>query len=185
MHSLWPFGGPPQEIGNDRDERRSTRGKQALGCENGSAPGEDWTHWCSCHGTDPRREAPVMPSPLVVDASVVLKRQLEDEEGVPQALALRDDFLLHSRIDLTAPSLLLYEVTNAILTAARRGRLSLVHAPPCAEGRRRVFPPGSAGPAEAPTASPGPRSPPGPRGCPCSSWSQGPSLGPRVRIQSP
>jgi len=65
-----------------------------------------------------------MPSPLVVDASVVLKWQLEDEEGVPQALALRDDFLLHTRIDLTAPSLLLYELTNGILTAARRGRLS-------------------------------------------------------------
>lgn len=65
-----------------------------------------------------------MPSPVVVDASVVLKWQLEDEEGVPQALALRDDFLLHSRIDLTAPSLLLYELTNGILTAARRGRLS-------------------------------------------------------------
>ena len=61
-----------------------------------------------------------MPSPLVVDASVVLKRQLEDEEGVPQALALRDDFLLHSRIDLTAPSLLIYELANGILTATHR-----------------------------------------------------------------
>ena len=64
-----------------------------------------------------------MPSPVVVDASVVLKWQLEDEEAVPQALALRDDFLLHGRVSLAAPSLLAYEITNGILTAARRGRL--------------------------------------------------------------
>ncbi len=65
-----------------------------------------------------------MPSLLVVDASVVLKWQLEDEDGVPQALALRDDFLLLGRVDLAAPSLLIYELTNGILTATRRGRLS-------------------------------------------------------------
>ncbi len=65
-----------------------------------------------------------MPSPVVVDASVVLKWQLEDEEAVPQALALRDDFLLHGRVSLVAPSLLAYELANGILTAARRGRLS-------------------------------------------------------------
>lgn len=64
-----------------------------------------------------------MPSPVVVDASVVLKWQLEDEEAVPQALALRDDFLLHGRVNLAAPSLLTYELANGILTAARRGRL--------------------------------------------------------------
>jgi predicted nucleic acid-binding protein len=65
-----------------------------------------------------------VPSPVVVDASVVLKWQLEDEEAVPQALALRDDFLLHGRVSLAAPSLLAYEITNGILTAARHGRLS-------------------------------------------------------------
>jgi predicted nucleic acid-binding protein len=64
-----------------------------------------------------------MPPRAVVDASVVLKWQLEDEEGLLQALALRDDFLLHRRIDLAAPSLLVYELTNGILTAARRGRI--------------------------------------------------------------
>jgi hypothetical protein len=67
--------------------------------------------------------------PLVVDTSVVLKWQLEDEAGAPQTLAFRDDLLFHSRIDLQAPSLLFYEVTNAILTAARRGRLSLLSTP--------------------------------------------------------
>ncbi len=64
-----------------------------------------------------------MPSPLVVDASVVLKWQLEDEEAVAQALALRGDFLLHGRISLAAPSLLVYELTNGMLTATRQGRL--------------------------------------------------------------
>ena len=65
-----------------------------------------------------------MPSPVVVDASVVLKWQLEDEEAVPQALALRDDFLLHGRVSLVAPSLLAYELANGVLTATRCGRLS-------------------------------------------------------------
>lgn len=65
-----------------------------------------------------------MPSAAVVDASVVLKWQLEDEEAVPQALALRDDFLLHGLVSLAAPSLLVYELTNGILTAVRRGRLT-------------------------------------------------------------
>jgi len=64
-----------------------------------------------------------MPPPIVVDASVVLKWQLDDEEAVTQALALRDDFLLYNRVNLAAPSLLVYEVTNGMLTATRRGRL--------------------------------------------------------------
>lgn len=63
-----------------------------------------------------------MPS-QVVDASVVLKWQLEDEEAVAQALALRDDYLLRRRIDLVAPSLLVYELTNGMLTAVRQRRL--------------------------------------------------------------
>ena len=65
-----------------------------------------------------------MPSAAVVDASVILKWQLEDEEAVPQALALRDDFLLPGLVSLAAPSLLVYELTNGILTAVRRGRLT-------------------------------------------------------------
>ena len=65
-----------------------------------------------------------MPSAVVVDASVVLKWQLEDEEAVAQAIALRNDFLIHGRIDLAAPSLLVYEVTNGMLTATRQGRVS-------------------------------------------------------------
>jgi len=65
-----------------------------------------------------------VPPSVVVDASVVLKWQLEDEEAVVQALALRDDFLLHSRVNLAAPPLLVYEVTNGMLTATRQRRLS-------------------------------------------------------------
>ena len=64
------------------------------------------------------------PRPLVVDASVVLKWQLEDEEAVAQALALRDDFLLRGRVSLVAPFLLIYEITNGLLAATRQGRLS-------------------------------------------------------------
>lgn len=55
---------------------------------------------------------------------MVLKWQLDDEEAVDQALALRDDFLLHGRLSLVAPFLLVFELTNGMLTAARRQRLS-------------------------------------------------------------
>jgi predicted nucleic acid-binding protein len=65
-----------------------------------------------------------VPRPAVVDASVVLKWQLDDEEAVTQALALRDDFLLHRRVDLAAPFLLIFELTNGIVTATRRARLT-------------------------------------------------------------
>ncbi len=60
---------------------------------------------------------------LVVDACVVIKWQLDDEEHVEQALALRDDFLLEGAITLEAPDLLHYELTHAIHKAARRARL--------------------------------------------------------------
>jgi len=65
-----------------------------------------------------------VPGPTVVDASVVLKWQLDDEEAVAQAVALRDDFLLHGRVGLAAPLLLVFDLTNGILTAARRARLT-------------------------------------------------------------
>lgn len=65
-----------------------------------------------------------MPRSIVVDASVVLKWQLDDEEAVDQALALRDDYLLHGRVSLVAPFLLVFELTNGMLSATRRRRLS-------------------------------------------------------------
>ena len=61
---------------------------------------------------------------LVVDASVVLKWQLDDEEHVQAAIALRDDYLIAGELALDAPALLLYEITNGIHVAARRARLA-------------------------------------------------------------
>ena len=64
-----------------------------------------------------------MRPPAVVDASVVLKWQLDDEEAVEQAVTLRDAWLVERRVDLVAPSLCFYEVLNGLLVAARRGRI--------------------------------------------------------------
>jgi predicted nucleic acid-binding protein len=55
---------------------------------------------------------------------VALKWQLPDQDHIPQALALRDDYLIHNTVTLVAPSLFLYEVTNAIGMAAKRARVS-------------------------------------------------------------
>lgn len=64
-----------------------------------------------------------MSQPAVIDASVALKWRLDDEDHVAEAVALRDDFLRQRSITLLAPSLLLYEVANGLVMAARRGRL--------------------------------------------------------------
>lgn len=66
---------------------------------------------------------PQDPRTIVVDASVVLKWQLNDEECVKQATALRDDFYLRGDIVLIAPHLLIYEVANGIATATRHKRI--------------------------------------------------------------
>lgn len=66
---------------------------------------------------------PQEPGLVVVDASVVLKWQLDDEEYIPQATALRNDFYAQGAIKAIAPHLLIYEVINGILTATRRKRL--------------------------------------------------------------
>ena len=65
---------------------------------------------------------PQGPRLVVVDASVVLKWQLDDEECIPQATALRNDFYALEVIKAIAPHLLVYEVINGILTATRRKR---------------------------------------------------------------
>ena len=61
---------------------------------------------------------------VVVDASVVLKWQFDDEECVSQAIALRDDFYLRGAIRVIAPQLLAYELANGITVAARKKRIS-------------------------------------------------------------
>lgn len=60
---------------------------------------------------------------FVVDASVVLKWQLEDEDHVPESLAVLEDYR-HGRISLLVPDNIRYEVAGAIRTAVSRGRIS-------------------------------------------------------------
>ena len=60
---------------------------------------------------------------LVVDASVALKWALDDEEAVAQAVALRDAGI-GGEFQMLAPSLWLYEVSNGLVMAVRRGRLA-------------------------------------------------------------
>jgi predicted nucleic acid-binding protein len=57
---------------------------------------------------------------VIVDASVILSAFFPDEE---QAQALIRDHVI-GRVGLVAPSLLLYEVTNAVVQARRRERIS-------------------------------------------------------------
>lgn len=64
------------------------------------------------------------PRLVVVDASVVLKWQLDDEEYIPQATALRDDFYARGAIKAIAPQLLVYEVVNGIATATKQKRVA-------------------------------------------------------------
>lgn len=64
-----------------------------------------------------------MTKQIVVDASVVLKWQLDDEEYIPQAIALRDDFYLEGAIKAIAPYLLTYEIINGVATATRQKRI--------------------------------------------------------------
>lgn len=65
-------------------------------------------------------EAP--PGFVVVDASVSLKWVLDDEDSVAPSTALRDD-AQRSQVQMLAPSLWIYEVTNALVVAHLRGRL--------------------------------------------------------------
>lgn len=65
--------------------------------------------------------------PLVIDASVALKWELDDEEYVEQALALRDEFLSLGSIQLFAPHLYIYELTNGVVSAVNRQRIESMH----------------------------------------------------------
>lgn len=60
---------------------------------------------------------------MIVDASVVLRGFFPDEEGQAQAQALIREHVL-GQLKLVAPSLLSYEVTNAVLQAVRRRRIT-------------------------------------------------------------
>ena len=58
----------------------------------------------------------------VVDASVALKWQFEDEEITDSATALLRDFV-ERRVDLITPTLFTYEIISAINTAINRKRI--------------------------------------------------------------
>lgn len=60
---------------------------------------------------------------LVIDASVVLKWFLRDEKIGDRALDLLDRFV-RGELDLTAPSLMVYEVINGLVIAQRRGHIA-------------------------------------------------------------
>jgi len=58
----------------------------------------------------------------VLDASVILKWYLADEEHGQKALGLLDDYV-GKGLDLLAPSLLEYELTNGLVIAQKRARI--------------------------------------------------------------
>jgi predicted nucleic acid-binding protein len=59
---------------------------------------------------------------MIVDASVILSAFFPDEDQA-QAQALVREHVI-GRVELAAPTLLHYEVTNAVIQAQRRGRIS-------------------------------------------------------------
>lgn len=59
---------------------------------------------------------------IVIDASVVLKWYLADEEYSSKALSILDKYV-SNEIDILAPSLLEYEVINGLVIAKKRGRI--------------------------------------------------------------
>ncbi len=61
---------------------------------------------------------------FVVDASVVLKWYLPDEQGVSQALSLLAD-LVEGASTLHAPNLIDYEFVNAMWVAGKMGRIAV------------------------------------------------------------
>jgi predicted nucleic acid-binding protein len=61
---------------------------------------------------------------MVIDASVVLRGFFPDENGHAVAQAIIWAYV-QEELNLLAPTLLMYEVTNAILQAVRRHRIDL------------------------------------------------------------
>ena len=59
---------------------------------------------------------------VVLDASVILKWYLADEEYSQKALGLLYQYI-SNELDILAPALLEYEVVNGLLIAQKRGRI--------------------------------------------------------------
>ena len=60
---------------------------------------------------------------LVIDASVVLKWYLTDEEWGQEAISILERYVA-GELTLFAPPILLYEVSSALIVAERRGRIA-------------------------------------------------------------
>jgi len=60
---------------------------------------------------------------MIVDANVILRAFFPDESGQVQAHALIHDYVIGS-VEIAVPSLLPYEVTNGVLQAVRRARIT-------------------------------------------------------------
>jgi predicted nucleic acid-binding protein len=63
-----------------------------------------------------------MSIPLVIDACVALKWRFRDEDETEIAIALLSD-AMKGIIEPVAPTLWIYEITNATRTAVMRGRV--------------------------------------------------------------
>ena len=59
---------------------------------------------------------------MIVDASVILSAFFPDGDQAQAQSLIREHVM--GRVPLVAPTLLLYEVTNAVVQARRRGRIS-------------------------------------------------------------
>jgi len=59
---------------------------------------------------------------MVLDASVVLKWYLTDEELGVKAISLLGEYV-SNELDILAPSLLEYEIMNGLMIAQKRGRI--------------------------------------------------------------
>jgi predicted nucleic acid-binding protein len=59
---------------------------------------------------------------MIVDASVILSAFFPDEDQAQAQALIREHVM--GRVELVAPTLLVYEVTNAVVQAQRRGRIS-------------------------------------------------------------
>jgi predicted nucleic acid-binding protein len=59
---------------------------------------------------------------MIIDASVILSAYFPDEAQTQAQALIRDHVL--GRVELAAPTLLPYEVTNAVVQARRRGRIT-------------------------------------------------------------
>lgn len=59
---------------------------------------------------------------MIADASVSQSACFPDDDQVQARALIRDQVI--GRVELAAPTLLLYQVTNAVVQARRRGRIS-------------------------------------------------------------